>query len=655
MMRPRVRFGFLLVLFLSIFSLGACLFPASAEEQQPKARQLKELEVVASPIIEGNQLDRYASEKTVVSEEQIRDLNAQDLPSALRMTPGVNISRYNPIGSFGGAEGGAVFIRGQGSSRPGAEIKTLVDGVPMYMSVWNHPLLDLMSIDPAHTIEVYKSPQPQYFGNAFAVVNIVPKRVETEGFVTRAQGAGGSYDTFVATADHGGKKGRLDYFVGGGYRTSSGYRDHSDGKLRDAFGRVGYKVTDNWDVSLFSLWSDNYALDPGAEGADPSLRQGKFETRSLMGVGTVGNHYDKAEGYIKLYCNNGEGDWLDQPTDTELREDLYNDFLFYGIKAREVFHFWKGGEIISGLDWDYTEGKYKLKYSDGSKNDWDGSDFSIVSPYVAVSQLIGEKKGFYAIPSAGVRYYANTDFDSEWAPYAGIILGYKETEFHAGYSRGVIYPGLDVFVFSEEIIPALGDSWKNLKAERVDHYEVGIRHRFGSLAVADLTFFYDDGKDRYVIVPPPPPPPLYENLESYQIRGLETTLTMYPFQDMAMFAGLTYLNTEPSNLPYTPEFTASAGVNWRFFEHFKISIDSQYVSNFYALSWARRKGAENTEKVDSYILVNAKLGYLFDVPSWGMGCEVFVAGENLTDADYEYRPGYPMPGINGMAGVQLSF
>ena len=115
------------------------------------------------------------------------------------------------------------------------------------------------------------------------------------------------------------------------------------------------------------------------------------------------------------------------------------------------------------------------------------------------------------------------------------------------------------------------------------------------------------------------------------------------------------MNTEPSNLPYTPEFTASAGVNWRFLEHFKISVDSQYVSDFYALSWARRLGAENTDKVGSYILVNAKLGYLFDVRKWGLGCEVFVAGENLTDADYEYRPGYPMPGINGMAGVQFQF
>lgn len=63
------------------------------------------------------------------------DLNVQDLSTALRRSPGVNISHYNPVGSFGGATGGAVFIRGMGSSRPGGEIKTLVDGIPMYMSI----------------------------------------------------------------------------------------------------------------------------------------------------------------------------------------------------------------------------------------------------------------------------------------------------------------------------------------------------------------------------------------------------------------------------------------------------------------------------------------------------------------------------------------
>ena len=45
-------------------------------------------------------------------------------------------------------------------------------------------------------------------------------------------------------------------------------------------------------------------------------------------------------------------------------------------------------------------------------------------------------------------------------------------------------------------------------------------------------------------------------------------------------------------------------------------------------------------------------------PSWapasfgGRG-ELFVALENLFNADYAYRPGYPMPGVSVQVGVSL--
>ena len=72
-------------------------------------------------------------------------------------------------------------------------------------------------------------------------------------------------------------------------------------------------------------------------------------------------------------------------------------------------------------------------------------------------------------------------------------------------------------------------------------------------------------------------------------------------------------------------------------------------------SQARREGAENTNKIGSYYLVNGKLSYFFPISQLHMNGEIFLAGENLTDVTYEYQPGYPMPGITGMAGFQLSF
>ncbi|NCC24929.1 MAG: TonB-dependent receptor [Deltaproteobacteria bacterium] len=637
-----------------IFRSAPC--PAQESDDTVNATVLEEMVVTAPPIIEGNIIDRYAAPRTIVTESQIKDLNAQDLATALRTTPGVTISRFDYLGSFGGGEGGGIFIRGMGSSRPGSEIKTFIDGVPMFMSVWNHPLLDLMAIDPAGSIEVYKSPQPQNFGNAYAAVNIVPKEKKTDGFVTKTQLAGGSYSTLITTLENGGKVDRFDYYVGGGFRRSNGHRDDSNGELRDVYGRLGYELSRAWKIALFTLLTDNYAMDPGSEDRPSTAKQGRYETKNILTSATLSHEYDVLKGEIKAYRNNGKGNWLDNPTSKPgVKEKLYNDFLFYGVKAKETITIPGGGELLAGVDWDYTKGSYDKDLSDGTSDNWDGHDFAILSPYTALNWFFGSRDALYFIPSAGVRYYDNTDFNSELAPHAGVILGYESTEVYANYARGVVYPGLEVVVMSEKVIPALKESWKNLKAEKTDHYEVGITQRFGAWAVVDISLFYDRGRDRFVLVPPPPPPPTYANIERFTIRGLEASVTVNPLDNLSLFAGLTLLDTDPSDLPYAPDTTVSGGLNYRFLKNFKLSLDGLWVSKMYVGPQARKYDTENEDKVDSYFLANTKISYAYEPESKAWEGEIFLAVENLTNEKYEYLPGYPMPGTNFIAGVNLTF
>jgi iron complex outermembrane receptor protein len=73
----------------------------------------------------------------------------------------------------------------------------------------------------------------------------------------------------------------------------------------------------------------------------------------------------------------------------------------------------------------------------------------------------------------------------------------------------------------------------------------------------------------------------------------------------------------------------------------------------YVDAQTRKLDTENTAMVDSCFLLNAKITY--SIPGSGnVDWEVFLAGENLTDTDYEYLPGYPMPGATGMIGVSFS-
>lgn len=43
--------------------------------------------------------------------------------------------------------------------RPGGEISMMIDDILRFSGVWSHPLLDLISVNSAEWIHVYKSPQ----------------------------------------------------------------------------------------------------------------------------------------------------------------------------------------------------------------------------------------------------------------------------------------------------------------------------------------------------------------------------------------------------------------------------------------------------------------------------------------------------------------
>ena len=221
---------------------------------------------------------------------------------------------------------------------------------------------------------------------------------------------------------------------------------------------MGYQINENWDVSLFTLWDDNSAKDPGEVGADPSERLGTYKTKSWLTLGKISNHYENADGHLKVYYNTGDGDWLDEPTDTAgVTSDLYNEFTYYGFKAKENLYLWKGGQMTFGLDWEVTEGKIHDAVQYGGMGELGGSRVYHPFPHMPRSiNFLETRKALYAIPSAGVRFYDNSDFENEWAPHAGVVFGYHDTQLHARYSRGILYPGLDVVVMSEAVIPGLG-------------------------------------------------------------------------------------------------------------------------------------------------------------------------------------------------------
>jgi len=601
--------------------------------------------VTARPVLEEVRVEPLSGAVTTVGARQIEDLAAGDPAAALRRVPGLVVSRYNVVGSYGGGDGGSVFARGQGTGRPGSEIAFSVDGIPKAAGVWTHPLLDHVSLDAGREIDVYKGAQPVLFGNmAFATIDVVSRRRVEEGFGGRVSGAFGSFSTSALTAEASGRSGAFDFLVSASQRRSDGHREGSDGRTRALFARVGVDLGAGWSVGLTGDFASGQASDPGLAGAERPPVTPLWASDDATGVLTLSREHDGRQGYVKLWVDDGSIDWLQWDGGRSESFRTFTDWTSWGLKARDSYEVLGRGELTVGLDVDRNGGT-ALEERPAADVPLGDFRFQSVAPWAGLAYTFGD--AVRVTPSAGVRYHASREFGGVWGATAGIAVEGSKGRAHVRYARAFNVPGLWAAVFYEGY--GRGDEWRDLRPELMDHFEVGLAPRLGSKATLDVTFFLDDVRNALRFVPPPPPPPRWSNTGAYRARGAEVSFSVQPVPSVGLFAGAAYTETTPAEVPFTPRWTFSGGAVAEV-SVFRIALDAQWVDERVAGN-PRFPGLLTT--VDSYFLLNGKVAARLDAVSPGL--EVFLAGENLTDSDYAYRPGYPMPGASVSGGASLRF
>lgn len=325
-----------------------------------------------------------------------------------------------------------------------------------------------------------------------------------------------------------------------------------------------------------------------------------------------------------------------------------------GLRWKEQFSPWAGGTVVAGVDHDQISGDVQFnRVAPAPQSKFDTPTFKITSPYVSLNQQIALNQDWTLVPSAGVRFYEHSEFNSKSAPHAGLSLVSEKLIVFANISRGINYPGMETTVLSS-LIPPLGTSWKQLSAEELDHAEIGLKLLPTESTQIDASIFNDKVKNRYVFGFPPdvPPPPQFINLGSYRMRGTELAIRQTIMRNWTAFGGVTLLDPSIDNLPYAPKRAFTAGMNGKI-GPIRVAFDAQYQSEVWALNRARAAGAINTDKVGGFTVANTRASY--PVSGLGKKGEIFVAVENLFDRTYAYRPGYPMPGRWGQIGVSASF
>ncbi len=560
------------------------------------------------------------------------------LPVLSEEIPGLFVTERGITG-FGVAGGaaGQINMRGLGGN-PTTQVLILLDGHPQFMGLMGHHLPDAYVSSDAERVEVIRGPASFLYGsNAFGgVINIITKKQKQDGLKANARIEYGSFNTQKYMGSAGYKKNKFNVFASFNHDRTDGHRDSSDFKITNGYVKAGYRF--NSHINFFADF--NLA---GYETADPGMAGGPAGDRIdiLRGKTSLSleNKTEKLEGAIKLYYNFGDHDISDGWHSVDR---MMGAMVYQGMKLLP------GNTITLGLDYMNYGGKGSpiitiLRDEDGNvimpptfrpspMNDkW--IDMSNTGLYATVQQQLWKQVTL----NGGLRYEMNTTYGNEWIPHLGLSWNPgSTTNLKASVSKGYRAPSIrELYLF-----PPAND---NLVPERMVNYEVGwTQYWMKGKIKMEMTTFMSDGQNLIVMIPhSPPPPPQYKNSGEFNNKGIEFLLNYQPVDGLRLHTNYTFIHMKDP-LPATPGHNLFLSSTYHYKKwHFRLKL--QCIFDLYNETG---QGVEVIEK--DYQLLGARIGYQAT-----RFLNVYLAGNNLLDEEYQINYAYPMPGINFMGGISL--
>ena len=171
------------------------------------------------------------------------------LPVLTEQVPGLFTTSRGVMG-YGVSNGAAGGISLRGLSGGNARLMVLIDGHPQYAGIFGHPIADAYQTLLADRVEVLRGPASVLYGsNAMGgVVNIVTRKMHEDGTRTNLHVGYGSYNTLETELTNRIRKGRFSSVISGSYNRTDGHCVDMGFEQYGGYGRIGYEVTDNWNL-----------------------------------------------------------------------------------------------------------------------------------------------------------------------------------------------------------------------------------------------------------------------------------------------------------------------------------------------------------------------------------------------------------------------
>ena len=631
--------------YLSIALMTFAVQTGMGQEQKRDTLDTGKVYEIGEVVVTGarNETDvRHLSQTvSVVNRSEIdQALQPSLLPVLTEQIPGLFVTSRGVMG-YGVSGGAAGSISLRGLSGGTARLMVMIDGHPQYAGIFGHPIADAYQSFLAERVEVLRGPASVLYGsNAMGgVVNIVTRKMQEDGVKTNLRAGYGSYNTLETELTNRIRKGRFSSIVSGSYNRTDGHRADMGFEQYGGYAKLGYEMTDNWNLRGDVNVTHFNASYPGPVDA-PLLDGDQRITRGMTSF-AVENRYEKTSGAVSFFYNWGNH-WINDGYTPSAGEGPQDDRFnsrdnMMGVSLYQSTQFFKGNRITLGFDWFRYGGHAWSEYVSGENI---GTTSELVDKhedelagYIDFRQDIGSWLTF----NAGLRADHHSRIGLEWVPQAGLAFHLPHAiELKASASKGFRYPILrEMYMFPPQN--------PDLQPESMWNYELAFSQRLmeGRLTYG-VNLFYIDGKNLIQTLPNPNGSGmLNQNSGEIKNTGVEIQAAYRINRQWSVDGNYSFLHMENPVIA-APEHKLYAGANFSH-RRWNVSTGIQYVEGLYT------SVGENENK-ENFVLWNLRAS--FRACKW---LDIWARGENLLAQKYEINAGYPMPGATVMAGFNLSF
>ncbi|MDR3796331.1 TonB-dependent receptor [Phocaeicola sp.] len=613
----------------------------SSHDTLSLASQIHQIdEVVVTGARQETDVRHLSQTVSVVGRAQIEhSLQPSLLPVLTEQVPGLFVTSRGVMG-YGVSNGAAGSISLRGLSGGTARLMVLIDGHPQYAGIFGHPIADAYQSFLAERVEVLRGPASVLYGsNAMGgVINIVTRKMQEDGLNTHLHASYGSYNTLETELTNRVRKGRFSSVVSGSYNRTDGHRDDMGFEQYGGYAKLGYEMTDHWNVRGDVNVTHFNASYPGPVSA-PLLDGDQRITRGMTSF-ALENRYEKTSGGLSFFYNWGDH-WINDgytPSAGESPQDARfnsHDYMT-GISLYQSTQFFTENRITLGFDWFRYGGRAWNEYVSGEKvgttSDLVDKEEDELAGYIDFRQDFCTWLTF----NAGLRVDHHSRVGTEWVPQAGLAFHLPQAmELKASVSKGFRYPILrEMYMFPPQN--------PDLQPESMWNYELAFSQRLmeGQLYYG-VNLFYINAKNLIQTLPNPHGSGmLNQNTGKIENTGVELQAAYRINRDWSVDGNYSYLHMAHPVIA-APEHKFYAGANFSQ-GRWNVSTGLQYIAGLYTQT--------DPAVTEDFVLWNVRAS--FRATRW---LNIWARGENLLAQRYEINAGYPMPRATIMAGVNFNF